>query len=392
MWVSIATQRKAHLKVCLSLLLAASTMLAQQDSGVIAGVVLDPANSVIPGVTVKIINIGTNLAVTLTTDQGGNYTSPPLKIGIYRLDAEAAGFKKMIQDGIELRVQDRLQIDLHLEVGQVSETVEVAATAALLQTATSSLGQVMETKTISDVPLNGRNWMQMITLSPGVFVPQKLNTAYFNPVGYSENFVVINGNRAMQNTFLLDGVNNNTTDNSVPATYPPPDAIAEFKVQTNAMPAEFGRAAGGVINMTIKSGSNQFHGDAYEFMRNQILDSNDFFNSGNKKPSLRQNQFGATLGGPIKKEKTFFFVDYQGTRLRQGHSDLVTVPTLAAESREFQRQYRRVRSSDLDFERRGQFHQNSIPGRHHSGGSSERFGPESNRALSVAGGARRFGE
>ncbi len=312
---------------CHFLLFAIPVLLAQQDTGVIAGSVFDQANAVVPGVTVRIVNTATNITVALTSDQGGNYTSPPLKIGIYRLEAEAPGFKKLIQDGVELRVQDRLQIDLHLEVGQVSETVEVAATPALLQTATSSLGQVMETKSIADVPLNGRNFMQLITMSPGVFVPQKLNTAYFNPVGYAENFVVINGNRAMQNTFLLDGVNNNTTDNSVPATYTPRDAISEFKVQTNAMPAEFGRAAGGVINMTIKSGSNQFHGDLYEFMRNQILDSNDFFNSGNTKPPLRQNQFGATLGGPVKKEKTFFFVDYQGTRLRQGHSDLVTVPT-----------------------------------------------------------------
>jgi hypothetical protein len=320
--------------ICISLL-AIPALVAQQDTGIIAGVALDPTGSPVPGVSVKIINTGTNLAIGLTTDQTGNYASPPLRIGVYRVEAEAAGFKKLIEDNIELRVQDRLAIDLHMEVGQVNETVEVTGTAPMLQTQTSSLGQVMETKSIGDVPLNGRNWMQLITLSAGVFVPQKLNTAYFNPVGYAENFVVINGNRAMQNTFLLDGINNNTTDNSVPATYPPPDAIAEFKVQTNAMPAEFGRAAGGVINMTIKSGANEFHGDAYEFLRNQILDANDFFNAGHAKPELRQNQFGATLGGPIKKEKTFFFVDYQGTRLRQGHSDLVTVPTAAQRTGNF---------------------------------------------------------
>jgi len=301
--------------------------LAQQDTGVIAGTALDPGASVIPQVAVKVINTGTNFSVELTTDQNGDFVSPPLRIGTYRLEAEKTGFKKLIQDGIELRVQDRLQVDLHMEVGGITETVEVTAAAPLLQSATSSVGQVMETKTIEDVPLNGRNFMQLVTLSPGVFVPQKLNTAYFNPVGYAENFVVVNGNRAMQNTFLLDGVNNNTTDNSVPAVYPAPDAIAEFKVQTNAMPAEFGRAAGGVINASIKSGTNQFHGDLYEFLRNQIFDSNDFFNSGRAKPEFRQNQFGATIGGPIKKNKAFFFGDYEGTRLRLGRTDVVTVPT-----------------------------------------------------------------
>jgi len=299
----------------------------QQDTGVIAGTALDPGASVIPQVSVKIINMGTNLSVELTTDQNGDFISPPLRIGIYRLEAEKTGFKKLIQDGIELRVQDRLQVDLHMEVGGVSETVQVSAAAPLLQTATSSVGQVMDTKAIEDIPLNGRNFMQLVTLSPGVFVPQKLNTAYFNPVGYAENFVVVNGNRAMQNTFLLDGVNNNTTDNSVPAVYPPPDAIAEFKVQTNAMPAEFGRAAGGVINASIKSGTNLFHGDLYEFLRNQVFDGNDFLNSGNQKPEFRQNQFGATVGGPIRKNKAFFFGDYEGTRLRLGHTDVVTVPT-----------------------------------------------------------------
>jgi hypothetical protein len=325
----------SFVRFCIFFVFCACSLFAQQDTGVIAGTVLDPGGSVVPGVSVKVINTGTNLAVSLTTDQNGVFTSPPLKIGSYRVEAEAPGFKKLVEDGIELRVQDRLEIDLRLVVGAVNETVEVTAIAPLLQTSTSSVGQVVETKTIVDVPLNGRNFLQLVTLSPGAFVPQKLNTAYFNPVGYAENFVVINGNRAMQNTFLLDGVNNNTTDNSVPAVYPPPDAIAEFKVQTNAMPAEFGRAAGGVINATIKSGTNEFHGDLYEFLRNDILDANDFFNSGNAKPELRQHQFGGVLGGPIKRDKAFFFTDYQGTRLRKGRSDVVTVPTPAQRSGNF---------------------------------------------------------
>ena len=183
---------------------------------------------------------------------------------------------------------------------------------------------------ISDLPLSGRNYIQLVTLAPGVFVPQRMNTVW------TDQFVAINGNRAMQNTFLLDGVVNNTTDNSNPAVYPP-DALAEFKVQTNAMGAEFGRAAGGVINVIIKSGTNRFRGNLFEFLRNEKLDANQFFNSGRTKPSFRQNQFGGTLGGPIVRNRMFFFMDYQGTRLRRGRSELVTVPLPEQRTGDFSR-------------------------------------------------------
>jgi hypothetical protein len=309
--------------VCLYCLLAVPLLLSQQDAGAIVGTAIDPAGAVIPGIAVSVINAATNMTTTLTTDQNGDFTAIALKIGTYRVEAQGPGFKKSVQEGIELRVQDRLRIDLHMQVGEVSEVVEVAAISPLLQTQTSSVGQVVETKTITDLPLNGRSYLQLIVLAPGAFIPQRMNTIW------SDQFVAINGNRAMQNTFLLDGVNNNTSDNSNPAIIPPPDAIAEFKVQTNAMAAEFGRSAGGAINVTIKSGSNQFHGDLFEFMRHQALDANAFFNSGRNKPHFRENQFGGILGGPIKRDHTFFFVDYQGTRLRNGHTDLVTVPTPA---------------------------------------------------------------
>jgi hypothetical protein len=217
-------------------------------------------------------------------------------------------------------VQDRLRIDLHLEVGAVTERVEVTAVETLLQTQTSSLGQVFETKQVADLPLNGRSFIQLITLTAGAFVPQKMNTIW------PDAFVAINGNRAHENTYLLDGVNNNTSDNNNPAIIPPPDAIAEFKVSTNSLAAEFGRAAGGAINVVIKSGSNQFHGNLFEFHRRDVLDANAFFNSGRTKPHFRQNQFGGTFGGPIKPNRTFFFVDYQGTLVRQARTDVGSVP------------------------------------------------------------------
>lgn len=295
---------------------AGSVLLAQVDSGTIVGTVTDATGGIVPGATVRVTNVATNIGFTVTTGADGAYATNPLRIGVYDVIAESTGFKTSVREGINLRVQDRLEIDFTLEIGDVTETVEVTAAEPLLQTQTSSLGQVMETRAIEDLPLNGRSYIQLITLAAGAFVPQPLNSIWVD-------FVAINGNRAMQNTFLLDGVNNNTTDNSNPAIIPPPDAIAEFKVQGSSMSAEFGRSAGGAINVSIKSGANEFHGNLFEFMRNDSLDANTFFNAGRKKPHFRQNQFGGTLGGPIVKNRTFFFGDIQWTRLRRGRTDNV---------------------------------------------------------------------
>lgn len=301
-------------------ILVALPVAAQQDTGTIVGSVLDPGGAVVAGAAVRIIHTGTGIGHSLTTGNDGIFLSPPLQSGTYRIEVESAGFKRSVRDHVVLRLQERLDIPFTLEVGAVNEIVEVTGAAPLLQTQTSSLGQTMESKVIADLPLNGRSYLQLITLTAGAFIPQRMNTIW------NDQFVAINGNRAMQNTFLLDGVNNNTSDNSNPAIIPPPDAIAEFRVQTNAMSAEFGRSAGGAINVTIKSGTNQFHGNLFQFVRNDAFDANDFFNSGRQKPSFRQNQFGGTFGGPIIRERTFFFGDYQGTRVRRGRSEVVTVP------------------------------------------------------------------
>jgi Carboxypeptidase regulatory-like domain/TonB dependent receptor-like, beta-barrel len=316
----LSTRKSVVLVLFLELLLVPPLTFAQQDTGAIVGTVFDPGGAVVPGATVRVTNTGTNISVSVTTDSSGAFNTPPLRIGIYRMEVEVSGFKKSVRDGISLRVQDRLNLDVRLEVGEVTQTVDVSATEVLLQTQTSSVGQIMETHTIVDLPLNGRNYLQLITLTAGAFVPQPMNTIW------ADQFVAINGNRAMLNSFLLDGVNNNTTDNSNPAIIPPPEAIAEFKVQTNAMAAEFGRSAGGAINVSIKSGTNQYHGNVFEFIRNDKLDANNFFNSGRAKPPLRQNQFGFTIGGPIAKDRTFFFGDFQGTRLRRGRTEVRTVP------------------------------------------------------------------
>ena len=218
----------------------------------------------------------------------------------------------------------------------MQQSVEVMAEVPLLQSETSSLGQVIETKKMVDLPLNGRNFIQLITLSTGAYVPQGTNSSYQNTL------VAINGNRIENNNFLLDGVNNNTTDNNQPPVLPDPDAIAEFKVLTNMLPAEFGRGLGGTVIVNMKSGTNGFHGTVFEFLRNQDFDANPYFNSGRSKVPFQQNQFGGSLGGPVilpklynGRNKTFFFGDYQGTRIHQGLTKVFTVPTAAMQAGNF---------------------------------------------------------
>ena len=318
-----------------SMLLAVSCY-AQQDTGTITGVVADPSGSAIPKAAVRFLNTGTNTATTVITDSEGLFVATPLRIGNYAISVEAPGFKKTVREDVLLRVQDRLRVDFRLEVGQLNETIEVTTEAPLLQSETTSLGQVITTKPVSELPLNGRNFIQLIALTPGAYIPQKNNSLY-------QDFLIgINGNRIQNNNFLLDGINNNTTDNNQAPVLPSPDAIAEFKVQSNLLPAEFGRGLGGTINISIRSGTNHFHGALFEFLRNDKLDANNYFNVGRARPAFQQNQFGGALGGPVYlprlyngKDKTFFFADYQGTRIRKGLTRIFTVPTNGMRSGDF---------------------------------------------------------
>lgn len=316
--------------------LCASVCFAQQDTGIITGVISDPSGSAIPNAAVVLLNVGTNASMTVNTDSNGLFVATPLRIGSYTISVEARGFKKSVRESILLRVQDRIRVDFRMEVGQVSETIEVSAEAPLLQSETTSLGQVIATKPVSELPLNGRNFIQLIALTPGAYIPQKNNSLY-------QDFLIgINGNRIQNNNFLLDGINNNTTDNNQAPILPSPDAIAEFKVQSNLLSAEFGRGLGGTINISLRSGGNQFHGVLFEFLRNDKLDANNFFNVGRERPSFQQNQFGGAMGGPVYipklyngRNRTFFFADYQGTRIRKGLTRIFTVPTGAMRNGDF---------------------------------------------------------
>lgn len=313
------------------LFLLSFTLKAQVDTGTILGTVRDASGAVVPGAKVTIENEGTSVTQTTTTSASGNYVFTPLRIGTYRVEVEQPGFKKQRKTGQELNIQQQLVVDFLLEPGEVTTTVDVTGEAAVLQTENGSVGQVVGSQSVNDLPLNGRNYTFLARLTAGVNAGQPEGRG-LNANGWFE----ANGTRADQNNYMLDGIDNNS--NSVDflsgAAYvlkPPIDALAEFKLQTNSFSAEFGRAGGAVLNASLKSGTNEFHGSAWEFLRNDALDSADFFENatGSQKGAFRQNQFGATVGGPIRRNKTFFFADYEGTRIRQAVPETATVPTQA---------------------------------------------------------------
>ena len=305
---------------------------AQVDTGTILGTIRDASGAVVSGAGVTVRNEGTSFSQTTRTSSSGEFVFTPLKIGKYSVEVEDQGFKKQRRTGIVVDIQQQVVSDFTLTVGDVSTEVEVTAAAPILQTENGSVGQVITGQVVNDLPLNGRNYTFLARLVPGATVGQAEGRG-LNANGW----FTANGTRPAQNNFMLDGIDNNTNDVDflAGAAYvlkPPIDAIGEFKLQTNNFSAEFGRAGGAVLNATIKSGTNQFHGSLWEFLRNDKLDASDFFinQSGQPKGAFKQNQFGFTAGGPIKKNKTFFFGDYEGTRIRQGVPETgFTVPTLA---------------------------------------------------------------
>ncbi|HYM13345.1 MAG TPA: carboxypeptidase-like regulatory domain-containing protein, partial [Bryobacterales bacterium] len=304
---------------------------AQTTTGSIVGTVTDNTGAVIPGASVTVTNTDTGAETKTSTDSSGNYVVTPLPVGHYSVTVEAQGFKKSVSGGITLNVQDRIGVNVALEVGQVTETVEVVGAAPRLQTDTSYLGQVVDSQKIVDLPLNGRFFTRLAVLTAGA-LPTAPGARDERTGGFSAN-----GVRPYQNNYLLDGIDNNSlsedlTNESSFVVGPSPDAIAEFKVQTNSMSAEFGRSGGAVMNVTIKGGTNEFHGSAFEFLRNSKLDAKNFFDPATgPTPPFKQNQFGGAVGGPVElpgyngKNRTFFFTDYQGTRIRTAHTFLATL-------------------------------------------------------------------
>jgi Carboxypeptidase regulatory-like domain/TonB dependent receptor len=323
--------RKLSLIFALALvaILLPCRMSAQVDTGSISGTIKDTSGGTIAGAKITLTNDGTGVSITTTSSSSGEYSFSPVKIGHYSVSVEFSGFQKVQQNNVTVDVQQKVLIDISLPPGQSQEVVVVNAAPPALQTQDASVGQVIEERSVNALPLNGRNFTLLAQLSAGVTQDQ----ADTRGLGASGSFAA-NGLRPAQNNYLLDGLDNNANlvdflNGTAYAVRPPVDAIQEFKVETNNYSAESGRSAGAVLNATIKSGSNQFHGNAWEFLRNDKFDAANFFeNSGGiPKGEYRQNQFGATFGGPIRRDKTFFFMDYEGTRIRQAVPSTNTVPT-----------------------------------------------------------------
>jgi hypothetical protein len=306
----------------------AMPLWAQKDAGAIVGLVRDSTGAVVPGAKVTVMDVDRGTQLILSTNREGEYVASPLRIGHYRVTVEKGGFKKAVAGPVQVNIQDRVGVDLKLEPGMATETMTVTAEGSQLETETSDLGQVVDSRRINALPLNGRNYAQLALLGVGVAAAEpgsRVETTY----GFSAN-----GARSLQNNFLLDGIDNNANLGDVlnGAAYvvqPAVDAIAEFKVETNSYSAEFGRGNGAIMNAVIKSGTNQFHGDLWEFLRNEKFDAINPFDAEFGQQPYKQNQFGFTLGGPIQKNKLFFFGDYEGLRIRQALPQLSTVPTPA---------------------------------------------------------------
>jgi Carboxypeptidase regulatory-like domain/TonB dependent receptor len=300
---------------------------AQKDSGNIVGTIRDSSGALVAGAKVTVHDVDHNLTFNFTTNESGEFVSGPLPVGKYEVTVERQGFKKAVSNVIELQVQQRVPVNVTLQVGQATQVVEVTSATPLLETETSELGQVVDSRRVANLPLNGRNFAQLALLTPGV-TPSEPGARDENSYGFSAN-----GARSLQNNFLLDGVDNNSNlpdllNETNYVIQPPVEALQEFKVQTNSYSAEFGRGNGAIVNAVIKSGTNSFHGSAWEFFRNEKLDARNFFDDPTKPtPPYKQNQFGATFGGPILKNKLFFFVDYEGLRVRQAQTQSVLIPT-----------------------------------------------------------------
>ena len=310
----------------------AGVAVSQTFTGSISGTVKDSTGAIVPQSEISITNTGTNERRSSRTNASGTYTAPLLPPGQYRVEVSAPGFKKFVQEGVILQIQQQARVDIVLSVGAVTESVLVSADAPILETSTSSIGKVVDNNQIRDLPLNTRNVYSLIFLTPGVTGSIGNN---YNSMGYS-----VNGARATMMDTIIDGVTasfptvNGYTGISV---FPSIDAIEEFKVQGANYSAEFGRSLGSVLNVVYKSGTNQIHGSAFEFLRNSVLDANNFFDNmhGRDLGSFKRSQFGGTISGPIRRDKTFFMAAFEGLRERSFTNSTFTVPTLLERQGDF---------------------------------------------------------
>ncbi|HTZ73892.1 MAG TPA: TonB-dependent receptor, partial [Candidatus Aquilonibacter sp.] len=316
------------------MILAGATVLWAGITGSISGIITDPSGSVVPGVTVTATNTQTGVQAAIQTDSKGFYNFAELPIGDYTIQAEEKGFKEYLKNGIHIDANSAIRVDIKLEIGTIAEKVTVTSNAVQVETQSTQMGEVIDSQKMTAVPLNGRDFTDLLNLQPGVVPSQYAAQA----PGLNDRTVSgsnslnsgnqsINGQREAANGFMINGANANEGKNNGTAVIPNLDSIEEFRIITNNFDAEYGNYSGGQVNVVTKAGTNQYHGDLFEFNRNTAFNGRDWYAPNIGK--LIQNQFGGTIGGPIKRDKTFFFADYQGTRLIDGQTATAFVPSLA---------------------------------------------------------------
>ncbi len=344
------TMASAVLGLMALLVLSTATpaLYAQEFRATITGTVTDVAGAAVPGATVQARNLETNVAQTVTTSTSGSYVFPFLALGHYDVTATAAGFKREVKNNIELRVADRVQLDFKMELGALTQEVTVTSQAELLETASATHGQVIDSASIRDLPLLGRNPFMLTLLSTGVTWPNIQPSVSERPWDNNgmDSFIV-NGSQGLVNNYLLDGLPNTNVENAGPANIsvaPNPDATSEFKVQTNSYDAEYGRTGGGTVNVTLKSGTNRLHGALYDYERNTIFNANLFQSNaaGIPRAAFRWHEPGVEFDGPVVipklyngKDRTFFMASWEGISLIQPGTNVDTVPTLAERGGDF---------------------------------------------------------
>src|SRR5437588_5827750 len=329
MWTS-----KLNRILFFAVVLLVSEVFAQTTQGGIVGEIRDQKGAQIVGAKVTVTSPSTGLQRDTSTSDNGIFRINALPTGVYQIKAEAAGFATATTTDIEVGIDEIRTVDIVLRVGAKTEVVEVQADAALTQTETSKLGEIIDNRKVEDLPLNGRDFAQLARLNPGVAASGGGGGQQGGEGGVSG--FSSNGQRSTSNNFLVDGVDNNDYFGGAAAQIPSIDSIQEFEVQTNTFAAEYGRNSGSVVNLVTKSGTNQLHGSLYEFFRNDVLDARNFFNDDSfPKSSLRLNQFGGTFGGPIIRNQTFYFLNYEGFRRRAGITRITNVPTLAERAGNF---------------------------------------------------------
>jgi hypothetical protein len=335
--MSDATRRFSLVLVVAALVCAATSVHAQVTTGTILGTVRDPQGAAVPGATVTLTDQGKGTSHTVATDTQGSYIAPFLIPGTYDVTVEMAGFRKHLRRGVVLQVNQRARVDVVLELGGLTETTEVVALAPLTRTDSAEIGEVIEERAVRELPLNGRNFATLVYLVPGVTPGQSgenlSGASTFNPRGAS-NFNAL-GSQANANAWVVDGIDNNEHTFNTVIVMPSVESVREFKVLTGTFSAEFGRGAG-VVSVSTKSGNNEFHGTAFEYLRNEAFDAKNFFALPTaKKAPLDRHQYGAQLSGPIVKNRTFFMADFAGLYENRGVTTVNTVPTAATRIGDF---------------------------------------------------------